>query len=430
MKLKLLKVHEDQAVGDVLEFEEKDLEIAKGLIAAGIAEEFEEEDLVSIVKGIVDEAVKHAQAKQVKEFAKNSKLDLPGAVEVHENWKDDPKKGFKTFGIYAKDLHTATVRGTYSKHFEEYIKAFGDGQNEGVAADGGVLVPAGFSPNIIEAPMVNSGLDLAPLTNVIPISGDLMKFPVLKNTDQSGTARHGGVIASWMKEGADLTDTKAQFKTDQLVLNKLGALVFVTSELLADSAIALESYLSSKSGMAIVDVKNESIIRGDGVEECLGYITAPGTVSITRETGGTVTIGDIVNIVARSTNRSNSVWVINQELYPVITQMSVDNVRMLVPGGLDSTEFDTLLGRPVIWTDLASAKGTVGDIAFCDFGSYITIVKNNSQVQVDTSIHLKFLSDQVAFRFITRMDGQPALSSAVTPKNGTDLLSPFVMIAT
>ena len=44
------------------------------------------------------------------------------------------------------------------------------------------------------------------------------------------------------------------------------------------------------------------------------------------------------------------------------------------------------------------------------------------------SPHVRFTTDELSFRLRVRMDGQPLLSSAITPVNG-DTLSPFVTLA-
>lgn len=436
MKLTLLKEHNGKDSGTVLEVEnDKDDVIAKGLIASGIAEEFNEDEseLKKALDELVDQKVKEILAKEAKALAKGARSPVPASVEVHENWEDDAGKGFKSFGYFAKDVYAAST-GQYSKHLIEYnkftAKAFGDGQNESIGADGGFLVPEGFNPTIREHPMVNPFLDLTSFTSIIPIVGNSMKTVVLNNADQSGTSRFGGIVASFFKEGSVISSTKFNLKTVTQVLDDLGALVFVTNDLLEDSAIALESYLSSKAGAAIMDVKNEAIIRGDGTEEPLGFIGNSGTVEVTRDGADAVSIGDVVTLVARSTNRMNSMWIINQELYPTIAQLKLGDVRALVPTALDGVTIDTLQGRPVVWTDLASAIGDAGDISFVDLSGYQTLLKNNGVVKVDSSIHLKFDSVQTAFRFVTRMAGQPLFDTKITPKFGTEKLSAFVTLDT
>ena len=72
------------------------------------------------------------------------------------------------------------------------------------------------------------------------------------------------------------------------------------------------------------------------------------------------------------------------------------------------------------------------DIMLCDFSQYKAIDKGG--MQGDVSIHVRFVYDESVFRFVYRFDGQPVLSSAITPfsagaTTATDTLSHFVRIA-
>jgi HK97 family phage major capsid protein len=87
-------------------------------------------------------------------------------------------------------------------------------------------------------------------------------------------------------------------------------------------------------------------------------------------------------------------------------------------------------GRPVIPTEYCSALGTAGDIALVDMSQYA--ISDRGDVRADSSIHLQFLTDEVAFRFLFEIDGQPTWRSALTPYQATAgrTLSAFVGLAT
>jgi len=44
-------------------------------------------------------------------------------------------------------------------------------------------------------------------------------------------------------------------------------------------------------------------------------------------------------------------------------------------------------------------------------------------------MHVKFITDEMTYRFIARNDGQPSWNAALTPKNGSNTLSPYVALA-
>ena len=75
-----------------------------------------------------------------------------------------------------------------------------------------------------------------------------------------------------------------------------------------------------------------------------------------------------------------------------------------------------------------STLGTVGDIALVDYSQYA--LANKGGVQAAQSIHVAFLTDEVAFRWIYRVDGSPLWNAPLTPYKGSSTLSPFVVLAT
>jgi hypothetical protein len=68
-----------------------------------------------------------------------------------------------------------------------------------------------------------------------------------------------------------------------------------------------------------------------------------------------------------------------------------------------------------------------GDISLVDLTYYQAITKAEG-IQTDTSMHLYFDADAMAFRTTFRMDGQSKLAAAITPANGSNTLSPFVQL--
>ncbi|MBK7793011.1 MAG: phage major capsid protein [Betaproteobacteria bacterium] len=86
----------------------------------------------------------------------------------------------------------------------------------------------------------------------------------------------------------------------------------------------------------------------------------------------------------------------------------------------------SLLGRPVVVTDRCQALGTKGDIMLCDLKNYLVGLRQNAELLVDSSIGFK--ESEIWFRLNCRVDGQPALASAITPRVGSATLSPFVTL--
>jgi len=50
-------------------------------------------------------------------------------------------------------------------------------------------------------------------------------------------------------------------------------------------------------------------------------------------------------------------------------------------------------------------------------------------VTMASSMHTRFTTDETEFRVTSRLDGRPWIDSALTPRNGSNTLSPFINLA-
>jgi HK97 family phage major capsid protein len=96
-------------------------------------------------------------------------------------------------------------------------------------------------------------------------------------------------------------------------------------------------------------------------------------------------------------------------------------------GNISGAPTMAILGRPLIITEKAQALNTQADLSFIDFSHYL--VGDRQAISIDSSEHSRFMNDETELRIIERVDGRPWLQSAITPKNGTATLSPYVVLA-
>lgn len=68
-------------------------------------------------------------------------------------------------------------------------------------------------------------------------------------------------------------------------------------------------------------------------------------------------------------------------------------------------------------TEFNATLGTQGDLVKADLGQIISISKGG--IMSAASVHVEFLTDQLALRFIMRLNAQPWESSPITPYKGT-----------
>ena len=179
----------------------------------------------------------------------------------------------------------------------------------------------------------------------------------------------------------------------------------------------------------------DAFIRGTGVGQPLGILNSGAVIDVDAEplqAANTFVFENVVKMYARMWTRSipNSVWFINQDVWPHLMMMYIaagaGGVPVYMPaGGISGQPFGTLLGRPVIPIEYCSTVGTVGDVIFADMSQYLAIEKGG--IKSASSIHVRFVEDETMFRFVYRVDGQPSWNSDLTPYQGTETQSPFIV---
>jgi HK97 family phage major capsid protein len=315
--------------------------------------------------------------------------------------------------------------------------AAADGLSTTVPTDGGFLVQQDFVDGLLQD-LIKTGV-LAPKCRPQPISGNAnsIKINGVDETSRAST-RFGGIKGYWADEASDATKSKPKFRKIELNLHKLMGLCYATDELLADAA-ALEGFIRAAFPSEFAFLVDDAIIRGTGAGQPLGILNAGCLVSQAKEAGqkaDTIVSENVIKMSSRIFANSflNASWYVNQMCLPQLYTMSIavgtgGQLVFVPPGGISGAPYGSLLGRPVIPIEQASALGDVGDIILADMNGYILSQKGG--VQADVSIHVEFITDQQVFRFILRIDGQPLRASALTPYKGgaTATQSHFVALA-
>jgi len=422
--LKLLKDYDEFKTGELVDVNDDDVEqliedgVAEKYVAMKKKEETEDEDKVKLsdklAKQVMDELKEETKAK----------LEIPAQPR-------DDKSPWPTMGHFAKGIMTGLVDDKVRNYYAEQKAS---GMSEGISAEGGFMIPPEFSTAILMA-IAQSGV-IAPKCRNFPVNNNLILPYVNKTTE--ATSWTGGVTIYKPAEGVAKTASKPDFAKCELKLNKMAAFVYATDELLNDSPIALETFLSTMVSTEMALTKDEDIINGSGAGEAQGIMNSPALISVGAETGQaatTIIFPNVLNMWSRLHGPSmrNAVWLISQDSMQQIMRMSVTvgtgGAPVVVMNATTALP-ERIFGAPIIWSPHCQTLGTTGDIIVADFSQYITITKAGQGMETATSIHLKFLEDETAFRFVVRFDGQGWWSSDVTPKHGSSTVSPFVALAT
>jgi HK97 family phage major capsid protein len=257
-----------------------------------------------------------------------------------------------------------------------------------------------------------------------------MRIPYVDDRDHT-TSTHGGVITYWKKEAGQLTASNATFGSIEMIAKKHTAYAELPSELPED-AVGFSTFFNTSYPRAMAWGRDVGFWEGDGTDEPNGVLHSSNgaLIEVTRAGAGAIDYADILGMFARMLpgSLSRSVWVANLDTIPEVMTIELSTgspavFQTNVPGAPPMT----LLGRPLIFSEKVPALSAAADIGLYDFSQYL--IGDRQAATAATSTEFKFDTDELAFRLIERLDGKPWMVSAVTPRNGTDTLSPFVTLA-
>ena len=399
---------------------------------------------------MVDEAVAKRLAEEKAKEPIRKFTPGAGAVEVTQDEADKP---FGSLGEQLKAIASAghggsTIREPRLKRcvpnaLNPVTKA-PTGAGETVPSDGAFLIAQEFSPTLINRTYNTSIVFNKCMKQPVGANFNGFKIPAIDETSRADGSRFGGIQAYWGAEAAIITSSKPKFRQINVELQKLFALAYVTDELLEDS-VALEGYVMQWFPQEFGFKLDDAIINGDGAGKPLGILNSPGRVTVAKETNqvaSTIVTANILKMYRRmwAPSWKNGVWFINQNTIEQLATMTIPigtagalanlfQYPTTAAGPFGGEGYGTMLSRPVIPIEQAASVGTEGDVIFADLSQYI--VGDKGGLNSASSIHVAFVTDQTAFRFIYRVNGEPVWHQPLTPYKGTsDTLSPYVTLQT
>jgi HK97 family phage major capsid protein len=230
-----------------------------------------------------------------------------------------------------------------------------------------------------------------------------------------------------------MTGARMSFEQVTIRADSLYGLAYATEELLADSPQSFVAMLEQGFNDQFLWHLVGERIEGTGIGEYLGVRNCPAYQAIAKETGqaaDTIVFNNICKMRARCWNYSRAVWHYNQDCLPTLMTMTIP----VGTGGIlawqtsaREGEPDLFFGRPAYACEHCETVGDAGDILLCVWSEYLEGIYQ--PMQMAESIHVRFVENERTFRFTMRCGGAPWWRTYLTPKNGTNYLSPFNGIA-
>lgn len=392
----------------------------------------QKDELDSDIQGIVDARVQAQLRKTInKRFTPGDTEDKPTKERKFMNSTGE----YSSITKFLHDVRSAgTPGGVESEELRSYTLATQKDMSEGSLSGGGYAVPAQAANLILEKALELS--IIRPRATLQPMSTNKLEIPADVDEDHS-SSYSGGITISRTGEAAQTSATNPTIGQVKLQLHKLMGLCHVTDELLEDSP-ALESWLIRKFSQAIAFQEDYDFLNGTGVNQALGMLNAanPSLITVDAETGqgaSTIVFENIINMYARlwPQGQMNAIFIANIGCFKQLAKMAVavgtGGVPVYLPANqVTGRPYKELMGSPIFYTEKTQALGTAGDIALVDPSQYLI---GSRETKVASSIHLKFDYDMTSFRFVCRYDGTPSWLSTLTPKLGSESLSPFVILS-
>lgn len=269
----------------------------------------------------------------------------------------------------------------------------------GAATAGGDTVPTTFYDRLIQHLIQNSAIMQSGATVLNTSGGETIQVP--KTTAHSS--------AAIVTEGSAIGESDPTFGQVPLNAYKYGCLIQVSRELLDDSGVDLEGYLSMQAGRALGNAFGAHAIIGTGSSQPRGVVT-DATVGVTGGTGvtGAFTSDNVMDlfysVIAPYRRSPAAVWMMADSSIAAMRKLKDTTGQYIWQPGLQASAPDTILGKPVLMDpNVAATALNAKSIIFGDMSQYF--VRLAGGVRFERSDDYAFNTDLVTFRALLRADG-------------------------
>lgn len=344
--------------------------------------------------------------------------------------KGGAARPFRSLGEQLQAVVNAAKTHTADKRLLQVNNAV-MGSNEGTGADGGFAVQEDFAGQILETAVATGDILSRVDSYTVGANSNAARWLMVDETDVSASV-FGGVQMYWAAEGATVTASRPKFKELKLDLEKMMGFAYATDELLQDAAF-MTGFFGSAFTVAANRLLEDSIISGDGEGKPTGIMSSGALIEVAAEAGQkaeTLNAQNILRMWSRAlvSGRRNMVWLMHPDLEDQLPQLMLGDKLIWMPeGGISGSQYQTILGRPVLFNDNCQAIGSKGDVLLADLKQYMLLKKGTAKQ--DWSMHVEFLTDQQCFRMVLRCNGTPKVTAPIKLKNSTRTRSPYVTLA-
>lgn len=225
---------------------------------------------------------------------------------------------------------------------------------------------------------------------------------------QQSTDQWGGVAATWISEGAPKPESEPTFEDRVIRTFELALHTMVGERLESRSAIDIEAFLRGLFNDRFDYTVEGATLTGGGnaAGQPLGVINTPNIIQVNRQTAGTVTFNDIVNLkrALRPAVRRRGVFIMGDDVGGALERTRDGENRPLFAENTSRGLRTSLVGYPFTETLQLPAMGNEGDIIFMDPNHYHVVLEE--EVVMRRSDDAAFLENKIVFKVYTLVGGR------------------------
>ena len=470
---KLVKDFGDHKPGDTVHLPES---VGEALVKLGHAELASAEDLrPGDDEDDGDEIIANAADKLAKQVEKRASIAVAKEINKANKVRVEPmaatvntEKPFRSNGHYIRTLIDYKIKGkrdtqtlnriaAYERQAADYwrkrlpdapyddvmLKTAPLGINETTSSQGGYLVNPEYSADVYAIP--HGQINLQEMAMSIEAKSNIYNQRYVNESSLVNGSIYGGLNLVATTEGNSFSSSLPAWNNLAFTLQKLAVFVYYTMEVLQDASYPIEQELNEYAYKTALYGINTQIVQGSTIE---GVLNTPGLVTVTKSSNDTayhttpstsLTYADLAamwsRVYADCQSSPKGIWLFHPSLVNPLTQMTYSFSTGGVPAwgitynaekGLSGLAWDTpyyIFGKPAYTCWACSAPGTAGDILYIDFA---TVKRYFRPTRIEISRDFQFGTDQVACRWVDRLDEKTIFRNAVTGPTGTDTFSACV----
>jgi HK97 family phage major capsid protein len=295
--------------------------------------------------------------------------------------------------------------------------------------DGGFFMTPQFSNELLRVP--DNGQFISGRCRQIP-AGDPPNAEITFNAfDQTGSKGvYGGVAVYSAKEASNVTNlTTPKLLQVSLKPEKVGAYWIVTEESAVNTP-QMGALMGPLVQGAIASYRDDKVQTGTGAGEFLGFAGCGAEISIARSVAGEVNYIDVVNMLARILASGNYVFLCQRvKMLPQLMTMTNGAGQLIwSENARDGIPAPRLCGVPIVFNEISPTLGAAGDLRLVNLDYYL--IKSGQGVQLKSdNTYANFLAGKETIKATYYEDGKTWLTQAITLRDGTNTVSPFISLA-